>query len=50
MTLDFRLLTMFEIDPTQTDKIKIMIKKYLPEANIEIKKDLAGLDRLVIIT
>jgi len=50
LTLDFRLLTMFEIDPTQTDKIKIMIKKYLPEANIEIKKDLAGLDRLVIIT
>jgi len=50
LTLDFRLLTMFEIDPTQTDKVKIMIKKYLPEANIEIKKDLAGLDRLVIIT
>ncbi|MFA7314958.1 MAG: peptide chain release factor N(5)-glutamine methyltransferase [Candidatus Magasanikbacteria bacterium] len=39
----------FEIDPTQTEKIKILIKKYLPKANIEIKKDLSGLDRLVII-
>lgn len=48
-TLDFRLSTLFEIDPTQTEKIKILIKKYLPEADIEIKKDLAGLDRLVII-
>ncbi|PIY93659.1 MAG: peptide chain release factor N(5)-glutamine methyltransferase [Candidatus Magasanikbacteria bacterium CG_4_10_14_0_8_um_filter_32_14] len=48
-SIDCSLSTMFEIDPTQTDKIKILIKKYLPEANIEIKKDLAGLDRLVII-
>lgn len=50
LTFDFRLLTMIEIDPTQTDKIKILIKKYLPKANIEVKKDLAGFDRLVIIT
>ena len=43
------LSSFLEIDPTQTDKIKILIKKYLPESNIEVKKDLAGLDRLVII-
>lgn len=38
-----------EIDPTQTDKIKTIIKTILPQANIEIKKDLSGKDRLVII-
>lgn len=39
-----------EIDPSQTSKIKKLIKKYLPLRQIEIKKDLAGLDRLAIIT
>ena len=48
-TYNLKTKTYFEIDPTQTDKIKILIKKYLPESNIEVKKDLAGLDRLVII-
>ncbi|MDD2656192.1 MAG: peptide chain release factor N(5)-glutamine methyltransferase [Patescibacteria group bacterium] len=44
------LSSFLEIDPSQTEKIKILIKKYLPEASIEVKKDLSGLDRLVIIT
>ncbi|MFA7245148.1 MAG: peptide chain release factor N(5)-glutamine methyltransferase [Candidatus Magasanikbacteria bacterium] len=44
------LSSFLEIDPSQTEKIKTMIKKYLPEANIEVKKDLSGLDRMVIIT
>jgi len=39
----------FEIDPSQTTKIKILIKEYLPKADIQIKKDLSRLDRLVII-
>jgi len=52
----------FEIDPAQTDKIKTLIKQYLPAARVEInphtnppagggvrvKKDLCGQDRLVI--
>ena len=43
------LSSLLEIDPSQTNKIKILIKKYLPESSIEIKKDLAGLDRLAVI-
>ncbi|MFH1947585.1 MAG: peptide chain release factor N(5)-glutamine methyltransferase [Candidatus Magasanikbacteria bacterium] len=38
-----------EIDPSQSQSIKPLIKKYLPKAKIEIKKDLAGLDRVVVI-
>lgn len=38
-----------EIDPNQTLKIKKLIKRELPETTIKIKKDLAGLNRLVII-
>jgi len=38
-----------EIDPRQADAIEVIIKKYLPEAEIEIKKDLAERDRLVCI-
>lgn len=39
-----------EIDPRQKVEIKKLIKKYLPEANFEIKKDLKGHNRLVVIT
>ncbi len=39
----------FEIDPSQSSAITAMIQKYLPDATIEIKKDLAGYDRLVKI-
>ncbi len=38
-----------EIDPRQTKLIKPLIKKYLPVAKVEIKKDLGSRDRLVII-
>lgn len=39
-----------EIDPLQTIKIKKIIKKNLPEADIQIKKDLAKKNRVVLIT
>ena len=39
-----------EIDPRQTIMLKQLIKKILPCAKIQIKKDLRGLDRMVIIT
>lgn len=39
-----------EIDPSQTKAALNLIQQILPEANFEIKKDLAGLDRLVKIT
>jgi len=42
-------ISYFEIDPSQTSSIKKLIKKILPQAKIEIKKDLTGLDRVVII-
>ncbi len=38
-----------EIDPSQTEAISVLIKKFLPEGSVEVKKDLAGLDRLVVI-
>ena len=39
-----------EIDPDQTTKIKQLIKLELPKASYQIKKDLSGLNRLVIIS
>ena len=38
-----------EIDPSQTKSVKLNIKKYFPLSKIELRKDLAGRDRLVII-
>lgn len=38
-----------EFDPRQTAKIKRLIKRELPEAICQIKKDLSGLNRLAII-
>jgi len=46
---DLRLTTFFEIDPSQSKKIKLLIKKYLPQGEISVKKDLAGLDRVVCV-
>ncbi len=46
----FPISAFLEIDPSQTNSICMLIKQILPAANIEIKKDLAGLDRLIIIT
>lgn len=39
----------FEIDPSQSRRIISLIKKNLPQARAEIKKDLSGRNRLVII-
>jgi len=39
-----------EIDPSQAQLIQKTILKYFPHANIEIKKDLSGNDRLVIVS
>ena len=38
-----------EIDPAQTEAISQLIKQNLPKSKIEIKKDLGGRDRLVIV-
>ncbi|MBU1663184.1 peptide chain release factor N(5)-glutamine methyltransferase [Patescibacteria group bacterium] len=43
------LFILCEFDPRQTGKIKQLIKRELPGANCQIKKDLFGLNRLVII-
>jgi release factor glutamine methyltransferase len=43
------IITLLEIDPAQTKKIKKIIKKIFPRAKVEIQKDLAKRDRLVII-
>jgi len=43
------LIVFMEIDETQGSKIKDLIKNIFPQANLEIKKDLNNLDRLVIV-
>ena len=43
------LTILCEIDSSQNKTIKILAKKYFPEAKFLIKKDLAALDRLAII-
>ncbi len=46
----YKSLSLFlEIDPSQNSKIKNLAKKYFPAPNLEIKKDLAGRNRLLII-
>jgi len=42
-------IVFLEIDPAQNKKIQSLIKKILPGTQVEIKKDLAKKDRLVII-
>jgi release factor glutamine methyltransferase len=46
---DMRCAILCEIDPSQKNFIQQLIKKELPDANFEIKKDLRGHNRLVII-
>lgn len=48
-TLRVMCYVLCEIDPRQTILMKKLIKKYLPCAKIQIKKDLSGLNRLAII-
>ena len=47
--LNDKYLICFEIGMNQFNNIKIIKEKYLPEANIELKKDLQGKDRMVFI-
>ena len=44
-----RVTSLCEIDPGQTKKIKQLAKNELPKHKLEIKKDLAGYDRLLMI-
>ena len=41
---------LLEFDPRQTTRLKKLIKKYLPGASVEIKKDLAGRDRVAVLS
>lgn len=43
------LLAILEIDPSQKNKIKSLIKKELPYAEAQIKKDLRGHSRIAVI-
>lgn len=43
------IIILCEFDPRQTAEIKQLIKRELPKAALQIKKDLNGLNRLVII-
>lgn len=45
-----KITLFFEIDPTQDERIRKIIKHFYPDALIEIKKDLSGLNRLVKIS
>lgn len=44
-----KLTLFFEIDPTQTEGIQKIILNNYPQARLEIKKDLSGLDRVIKI-
>lgn len=41
---------LFEIDPSQSSRMSMLIQSYFPDSSIEIKKDLAGQDRIVTLT
>jgi len=43
------ILIYLEIDPSQSERISKIISSIFSQANIQIKKDLAGRDRLVVI-
>jgi len=42
-----RVTSIFEIDPSQTKRIIKLIRQHSPKAKIQIKKDLAGRDRII---
>lgn len=44
-----RCLIAFEIGMTQADPITNLVKKYLPECTIEVKKDMSQKDRMLFI-
>lgn len=39
-----------EIDPSQSERMNALARKFFPRAAVEIKNDLAGRDRLAVIT
>lgn len=50
---DFKLKPKYiiiEIDPSQTEAIKKIVKSALPKSQLEIKKDLARLNRIIIVS
>ncbi len=47
--IKYPIFIFFEIDPSQSEKITALVKKYLPESSVAIKPDLAGRDRVVVI-
>ncbi|MFA6485920.1 MAG: peptide chain release factor N(5)-glutamine methyltransferase [Candidatus Magasanikbacteria bacterium] len=44
------LILLIEFDPRQTVMLKTLVKKHLPTASVLIKKDLAGHDRVAVIS
>ena len=44
-----KCLIAFEIGMTQANDLKKLTNKYLPDAKIEIKKDMSGKDRMFFI-
>lgn len=45
-----KMIILLEIDPSQNESIQKMVTKFLHQARLEIKKDLAGLDRTLKIS
>jgi release factor glutamine methyltransferase len=43
------IICLFEIDPSQSSPMSTLIQTYFPGSSIEIKKDLAGQDRVVVL-
>ncbi len=50
MSYEVKATCYFEIDPSQSDRIKSLVTTFLPGANVEIKKDLGGRNRVVCIS
>lgn len=48
-SFQFPVSLFFEIDPSQSQKMTSLIKRYLPKTTIEIKKDLCGRDRVISV-
>ncbi|MCX6781931.1 MAG: peptide chain release factor N(5)-glutamine methyltransferase [Candidatus Magasanikbacteria bacterium] len=46
---DVKLILLCEIDPRQSTAFSDLAKGYFPQASVEIKKDLAGRDRIINI-
>ncbi|OGF27519.1 hypothetical protein A2303_01495 [Candidatus Falkowbacteria bacterium RIFOXYB2_FULL_47_14] len=49
LNVKYQMSIFCEIDPSQSAKIKQLAKRELPKHKFEIKKDLAGYDRLAVI-